>query len=187
MGRLTLIAWVLVAAPATAVPPSVLVEETTHYFAGEKEAARVFMGVGAMSLAAGTALAFQDDRVAYHSAWPMLGVGLVEALAVVILEATTDAQVGRLLDQIGTDPEGFRQAELTRMRRVDWEFTALLWLEGVLAAGGIAMAIAGEMEDIEPLAGVGYSLTAQSAVMFCFDMILFDHAKAYTAGIGGQF
>lgn len=183
----TLVLAGLASALAHATPPGErYVSPVQTYFHGEETAGGHFLGVGLAALGAGTGLTFADDGRAFHAAWPVLTIGLVQAIAGVTLLARSEGQITERLARLNTDPEAFLVAERARLEGVHRDVTALIWVEVGLSLVASGLVVAGHVEDLDPMIGVGYGLGAQSLAMLIFDLAVSDRADAYRAALAAD-
>ena len=115
------------AAPAPAVAEAALV----RYFSAERAESVVFVGCAAAAAAASAAL------VALRSpframAWPLLAAGLVQLVVGGVIFLRTPGQRARLLQQLRSNPAGYRSDETARMVRVQRSFVLYKRIEDFL-------------------------------------------------------
>jgi hypothetical protein len=150
------------------------------YFAGERAEGVPFLGAGLAAFATGGVLFSRRTALARGAAWPIVVIGVIQTGAGIVVYSRTDAQVGRLDEQMARDPGALRSEELARMQRVNTEFVILKWTELGLAAGGVALTTYGIAQDDDTLKGVGLGLAAQATVMLILDLFAGGRADRYT-------
>jgi MFS family permease len=155
-------------------------QQLIQYFAGEKLGGLGF-GLAGLIAVVLAALVWRS-AVAYRAMlYPLLIVAAIEIGVCVALQLRTDAQVARLSEQLQRDPQGYREAELARMRRVNLSFRVIeaveiaLWLAGVVLAFTCAKRPA--------LFAVGLGLILQASAMLVADLAAERRAHIYTAAI----
>ncbi len=169
-------------APPPPLGAAALSADLHLYFEGEVREASVFAGAG-MAAAAVASVLLEHPGVGRGAAYPLIGVGIIQIAAGLVLHLRTDAQVAKLDALLASDPAALRAAELRRMERVVVQFLVLEVVELALAAGGAGMAIAGAALDEELLTGIGVGLGIQALVMFGLDWLAHRRASRYLASL----
>lgn len=154
------------------------------YYEGEKAGSFQFLVPGLASAGVGTALLVADTgEVAKGAAVPMLAFGALEVGAGLFLYLRTDALLARLDQQLTRDPRAFKTEENIHLRRVDDQFTGLLWLEIAIASMGVGMASVGAFAKTPTVQGVGIGLAIEASKLFILDSFADARSKPYLAAI----
>ena len=151
------------AAPAPAVAEAALV----RYFSAERAESVVFVGCAAAAAAASAAL------VALRSpframAWPLLAAGLVQLVVGGVIFLRTPGQRARLLQQLRSNPAGYRSDETARMVRVQRSFVLYKRIEVGLLAAGLAFASIDAYG--RTLYALGMGLILEAGLMLALDL-----------------
>jgi hypothetical protein len=179
------------ATPAAGVPESALpsasalmVEQMEDYLDAERAESRLFVGLGALSLAGG-AVALASDRPALQGAsLPVMGVGLIQLLVGGSVWWRTEDQKRALRTQIGEAPARYVADETQRMKTVNDNFVIYRWTELSLLGAGAALGATGYALDREFVTGLGLGLAVQSAIMLGLDYFAERRGHAYARQVG---
>jgi hypothetical protein len=154
------------------------------YFDGERGAGPLFLGAGVAAGGIGTLLVTRDDALARGAAYPVFGIGLIQAVVGASLLLSTRSRVAKLDQQLATDPAAFKKDESKRISGVNTSFVALMIVESVLIAGGTATAVvASQKECCRTLQGIGLGLAAQAAVTLSLDLFAMARARDYAESL----
>jgi hypothetical protein len=167
------IAAVAIALAAGDARASELQDATHEYFAGEKNSGYLWGSVGLVAIGSGAFLLTRKTDITRGAAYPLIGVGAIQAILAGALLLGTDARVRKLDEQYVQNPRVFRDDELTRIKGVNRTFLILEIVEAVLIAGGTTLAIASKSDTWR---GVGIGLAIQGAAMLSLDGLA--HARA---------
>jgi hypothetical protein len=191
-------AWVLVlAATAARGQPSLMPNPTVvdspaamdsamrTYFAGELTESRVFLVVGAGSIAAGVGLLVSGTDARRGASVPLLGIGLLEAVLGLGLQFRTPGQVAALSDTLSRSPQAYAEAERARMRRVNRGFPIYRAVEASLAFAGFALAGTGGVTQSDFALGAGLGLALEATVMLLFDLFAERRGLQYESALLG--
>lgn len=178
-------------APAAGVPESALpsasalmVEQMEDYLDAERAESRLFVGIGALSLAGG-AVALASDRPALQGAsLPVMGVGLIQLLVGGSVWWRTEDQKRALRTQIGEAPDRYVADETQRMRVVNDNFFIYRWTELSLLGAGAALGATGYTLERDFVTGLGLGLVVQSAIMLGLDYFAEQRGHAYARQVG---
>ncbi|HEU4407398.1 MAG TPA: hypothetical protein VFS43_19175 [Polyangiaceae bacterium] len=159
--------------------PPAMTRAMRDYFSAEKSEGFVFLGLGVGSAALGGYLLTRKEGFARGAAWPLLGLGLVEALGVGSYALGLDAKADRLERQIRAEPASYKREELGRMAGVKTRFVVYRFAElAILAAGGGLLA-AGLVRDRDGLKGAGTALASHAALLLALDYFAERRAHDY--------
>jgi hypothetical protein len=155
-------------------------EDMHSYFRGEKIQAPFFFGTGVAAGAIGAVLLTRDDPMARGAAYPLIGIGLLQAIVGAGLFFRTDGQVAKLDEQLTTNPAGFKTDEAKRMLRIKNQFIAIMVLESVFILGGtVTASMAARRECCRTLQGVSLGFIAQGAATLMLDLIATARSRDY--------
>jgi hypothetical protein len=164
---------------AEPLDPPAMTRAMRDYFSSEKSEGFVFLGLGAGSAALGGYLLTRREGFARGAAWPLIGLGLVEALGVGSYALGLDAKADRLAKQIQADPAGYKREELDRVAGVKTRFVVYRFAElAILAAGGGLLAY-GLVRDRDGFKGAGTALASHAALLLALDYFAERRAHDY--------
>lgn len=153
------------------------------YFIAEKQESLVFLviGIGAIVLAL-IFYAVVKTQISRGAALPLLVLGLIQAIAGYAVYVTSDDQRVGMVYAYDMNPDKLKTVELTRMRKVNTNFTIYRWVEISALAAGILMIILFRDPSAKNFwYGFGISLTLMAAELFTADFIAEKRAVHYTA------
>ncbi len=171
--------------PEPPPPPPPSTRESMHtYFAGELAEGYVFAGAGAAGIGGGLAGALAAKDGFYKgAAWPLLGFGVIQLAAGVVLLFRTDRQVEERDARITHQLPSFYALERPRMARVQNEFRWLAIAETALVVVGAGVAAYGGTQHDHAVVGLGAGLAFESALMLALDGRASDRADAYASAL----
>ncbi len=150
------------------------------YFAGEKHAALLLIAAGVVTAAAAAGLF--PARWGLRSLAITLGVFAVLYLALGIgLHVRTGPQVGRLLQQLGSDAAAFGAEETARMAKVQRNFVLIEYVEVALAVVSVIAALAFKSRSV--LVGVAVGLAINAAFLLAFDLVAERRGAVYLTAL----
>lgn len=149
------------------------------YFAGEQTGGIILVGMGVGGLATGALLVRQSSPTLRGASYPLLGLGLAHLAAGIFIYISSAKRIEQFDAAITKDTAVFVRDEQPRMRGVSTQFLVLKIVEGVLGAGGIAMAAIGHTTNRPRLKGAGIALAIEMAATFAFDVFAARRAHTY--------
>ncbi len=153
-----------------------------RYFFGERRGAVLLLIVGSLALVVTLLLlAFGGPGLGRGLAGPLGGIALLEVAVGWTVFARTDEQLNGLSRQLESDPAGFRDAELERLRRVRAGLRIYRLIEVALVAGGVAVAVVFRERPALFEAGAGCIL--QGLLLLVVDGAAEERARAYVAAL----
>lgn len=158
------------------------VDVLVPYFQGEKLEALVFiLPIGLLSLVFGAWL-LSDHASAFTRgvAIVFVAMGLVMGVVGGVVGYRTPAQVQALEESFAREPEVARQAELTRMEKVNRAWPRYLVLWAAFGAGGLVLRF-GMRGDLAQ--GLGIALVFFSGVCLLIDGFAERRARVYTEAL----
>jgi hypothetical protein len=153
------------------------------YFIAEKQESLVFFVVGLAAVLIALILYFMvKTQVCRGAAIPLLILGLVQAAAGYTVYVRSDDQRISQVYAYDMNPDQLKTVELTRMRKVNTNFTLYRWVEiGALIAGVILIILFRDPAGKIFWMGFGISLTLMAAELFTADFIAEKRAVKYTS------
>jgi len=160
-------------------------QDIEKYFLAEKQLGLVFIVIGILAILLAIVF-FLLLKTAFYkgAAIPLLVIGLIQLIAGSTVYNRSDADRIRNVYAYDMNPGQLKNDELPRMLKVNKNFAVLKWVEIVLLAAGLAMAIY-YRANIGMLfwCGFGLLLAMQAVIMFVADFTAEKRAISYTKGI----
>ena len=153
------------------------------YFIAEKQESLVFLVIGIAAIVVALILYFMvKTQVCRGAAIPLLVLGLVQAVAgYTVYIKSDDHRVGQVY-AYDMNPDQLKTVELTRMRKVNTNFTIYRWVEIGSIITGILLIILFRDSSVKTFwLGFGISLTLMAAELFTADFIAEKRAVQYTS------
>jgi hypothetical protein len=174
-------------APAGEASSSALMSSQMEgYLDAERSESKLFVGMGALTIAGGaTALAASDRDALRGASLPLMGVGLIQLVVGGSVWWRTEEQKRQLRELILSDPGRYVSEESARMKVVNDNFVIYRWTEISLLGAGLAAAGTGYALDKDFLTGVGVGLAFQSAVMLTLDYFAERRGREYADQVAG--
>ncbi|HVG61125.1 MAG TPA: hypothetical protein VNA24_21370 [Hyalangium sp.] len=176
-------------APASPGAPSssvLMVSQMESYLDAERSESKLFVGMGALSIAGGAvALAASDRDFLRGASLPLMGVGLIQLVVGGSVWWRTEEQKAQLRTLILSDPSRYVSEESARMKQVNDNFVIYRWTEISLLGAGAATAGAGYALDKDFVTGLGVGLAFQSAVMLALDYFAEKRGNEYASQVAG--
>lgn len=174
------------ATPAVAESPVAPMET---YFRGEIRGGFTLIGMGTAELVAGTLMLAGSagdggNEYVRGASYPLLGVGLLHAVAGVFVNVSSVQRIRKFGKDIGSDPAGWVKREQKRMKGVSTQFFALKIVETVVATGALATA-AIVRDDNPQLTGACIGIAGMMAATFVFDVFAARRAGRYRRSLAG--
>jgi hypothetical protein len=180
---------VSMASPASPGAPSssaLMASQMEGYLDAERAESRLFVGMGALSIAGGAvALAASDRDFLKGASLPLMGVGLIQLVVGGTVWWRTEEQKAQLRALILSDPSRYVAEESARMKQVNDNFVIYRWAEISLLGAGAATAGAGYALDKDFVTGLGVGLAFQSAVMLTLDYFAEQRGHEYASQVAG--
>jgi hypothetical protein len=177
------------ASRATQGAPSssaLMVSQMEGYLNAERAESRLFVGMGALSIAGGAvALAASDRDFLKGAGLPLMGLGLIQLVVGSTVWWRTEAQKAHLRTLILSDPSRYVSEESARMKQVNDNFVIYRWAEISLIGVGAATAGTGYALDKDFVTGLGVGLAFQSAVMLTLDYFAEQRGHEYASQVVG--
>ncbi len=151
------------------------------YFAGEKQAAWAWLGVGLLAAGASSGLGAAPSDAAQGASFPLIDIAVIQLGGALWLLWHNDDQLARLQTQLADDPCAFFADEPARIRRAKLRYSIAIPIEATTLVGGAAMAGLGFTNKHDFVAGAGLGLVAQSLILIVFDQFAKGRADAYGA------
>jgi hypothetical protein len=157
--------------------------EIEKYFIAEKQESLVFLVIGIAAIAVALILYFMvKTQVCRGAAIPLLILGLIQAVAGYTVYVRSDDQRVSQVYAFDMNPDQLKTVELTRMRKVNTNFTIYRWVEIAAMITGILLIIlfrdpAGKIFWL----GFGITLMLMAAELFTADFIAEKRAVKYTS------
>lgn len=154
------------------------------YYRSEGWSVVPFAGVGVVTAASGSVLAFGPRGALEQGAgWPLLTVGVLEIAAGIIFNVRAQgphlAELDRLLD---ADAHAFLAEEQPHLSRITRLFQpVLLVVEAVVTVLGASLAAVGAATGLRTMEGVGLGVGVQGLALFLLDWAVLDRSVAYGA------
>jgi hypothetical protein len=152
-----------------------------RFFSGDKRHSLILFSVGVSSLVAGGVLVSQPG-FARATSYPLLGVGLLQAIVGGGIYLRTNKQVAALDAQLSSDPGAVKAGEYKRMSRLHLQYRIIEIAEiAMILAGGTLLIVGGTTNtgDQEVLQGVGLGLVITGAVTLPLDLIADRRGERY--------
>jgi hypothetical protein len=153
------------------------------YFIAEKQESLVFLIIGIAAIL--LALLFYNvvrTQVYRGAAFPLLILGLVQAIAGYAVYIKSDDQRVSQVYAYDMNPDQLKTVELTRMRKVKTNFLIYRWIEiGAFIAGATLIILFRKRTDNFFWLGLGITLTVMAAELFIADYIAGKRAFHYTS------
>lgn len=150
------------------------------YFRGEVQGGIGFASVGVIALVAAFLL-WRSEHVHRAMFWPLLVIGIIEAVVGVGVSVRTPRQVATLERQLADSPDAFRREEGARMQKVMKSFATIKVVELVLFVAAVAITYWRAQHPV--WFGVALGLLLQSAAMLVMDLLAEHRARVYLAAI----
>jgi hypothetical protein len=170
------------AAPGAPVGQAQMREDLRRFFREDRRHAAVLFGVGASTLIAGGVLVARPG-FARATSYPLLGVGLLQAVIGAGIFLRTNAQMARLEAQLTNDPSALREAEHKRMTRLHRQYIAVEVAEGAMVVAGATLLGIGARQNRDVLAGIGLGLLIQGALTLPLDLIADHRGERYRGSL----
>jgi hypothetical protein len=153
------------------------------YFIAEKQESLVFLVIGIAAVVLALILYFMvKTQVCRGLAIPLLVLGLMQAVAGYSVYVKSDDQRISLVYAYDMNPDQLKTTELTRMRKVETNFTIYRWIEiGFMVTGIILIAWFRFGSGKIFWLGFGISLTLMAAELFVADFIAGKRAVYFTS------
>ena len=153
------------------------------YFIAEKQESLVFLVIGIVAVAVALIFYFMvKSQICRGAAIPLLILGLVQAVAGYTVYVKSDDQRVSQVYAYDMNPDQLKTVELTRMRKVNTNFTIYRWFEiGTFIAGLILIALFRDPSRNIFWMGFGVSLMLMAAELFTADFIAEKRAVHYTS------
>ncbi len=159
------------------------------YFNGEKAAGRVFMMMGAGSIAA-AALFFIALKLDFYkgAAIPLLIVGILFLTVGLTIYKHSDADRIRNVYALDMNPAELKEKELPRMQKVMRNFSILFIIEVILFLTGIVLYLV-FIRDFKNdfWRGLGLSLSIMALIALAADMAAAKRGKIYLSALIQKF
>ena len=168
---------------ADAPPPLEVAIE--RYFAGEQAQGYAWLAAGDASLVAGGTLLAQHNAVMRGMSYPLLAVGLIQAVAGVSSLTRAEQRGANLILEAHTAPAAVRDREAARIGRINRLFKVIKGTEYALLGLGAAGAALGGGLHQDDLLGVGIGVTLEAALMLTLDHFAERRAHNYAEALGG--
>jgi hypothetical protein len=152
------------------------------YFIAEKQESLVFLVVGLVAILTALIFYFSTKAQIYKgAALPLLIFGFIQAVAGYTVYVRSDDNRISQVYAFDMNPDQLKTVELTRMRKVNANFTIYRWVEiGALIAGALLIFIFRNQAEKSYWLGFGITLTLMAAVLFVADFIAEKRAVHYT-------
>jgi hypothetical protein len=157
--------------------------EIEKYFIAEKQESLVFLVIGIAAIVVALILYFMvKTQVCRGAAIPLLILGLIQAVAGYTVYIRSDDQRVSQVYAFDMNPDQLKTVELTRMRKVNTNFTIYRWVEIAAIITGILLIILFR----DPVGkifwmGFGITLMLMAAELFTADFIAEKRAVKYTS------
>lgn len=156
------------------------------YLDAERTESKLFVGLGALSIAGGAAALAASDRDFLRGAsLPLMGVGLIQLAVGGGVWWRTEDQKAHLHSLLVADPTRFVSEESARMKIVNDNFVIYRWAELGLLGAGVATSVVGSKVNEDFVTGVGVGLAFQSAVMLALDFFAERRGREYAGHVAG--
>lgn len=153
-----------------------------RYFFAERRGALLLLIVGSLAMVVALLLlALGGPGLARGLAVPLGGIALLEIGVGWTVFARSDDQMTGLSHRLESDPAGFREGELARMRKVLAGFRIYRAIEVAVVAGGIATAVV--YRDRPALFAAGAGCLLQGLLLLVIDGSAQDRAREYVAAL----
>ncbi len=151
------------------------------YFIAEKQESLVFLIIGIAAIVVALILYFiVKSQICRGAAIPLLILGLVQAVAGYTVYIRSDDQRISQVYAYDMNPDQLKTIELTRMRKVNTNFTIYRWVEiGAFIAGLLLIFFFRDPSGKIFWMGFGISLTLMAAELFTADFIAEKRAVHY--------
>ena len=156
--------------------------EIEKYFIAEKQESLVFLVIGIAAIMVALVLYFiVKTQICRGAAFPLLILGMVQAIAgYTVFERSDDQRISQVY-AYDMNPDQLKTVELTRMRKVNANFTIYRWVEiGALIAGLLLIILFRDPSGNIFWMGFGISLMLMAAELFTADFIAEKRAVKYT-------
>lgn len=186
---LPMVASLALAQEPTLLPASLTTDQVRvhvhDYYRGERLSGFVpFVGSGVGALVAGTLLLTSNTALGRGAGWTNLSFGVLEVVAGLYFALSSFGKERTLDEALTANPAEFARTERERVARITSRFQPiLLAVEGVLSAGGGALAGIGALRRDDVMLGVGLGFAVQGLVMFLLDWAVLDRASAYSTAL----
>jgi hypothetical protein len=171
---------VFAAAPAHATPERErLTRAADRYFAEENLCNAVYVGLGGLNVALGTALATRDDPALAGAGFPLIALGGAELVAGIVFLAATPGWRARAETALARAPAMFVELERDRMRSVEGAFVYYKLIDAAVVLTGLSLGIAGAASDDARLFGAGLGLGVGGVAQLTMEHITHDVARRY--------
>lgn len=153
------------------------------YFIAEKQESLLFMIIGIVAIAiALIGLFYWKTQVWKGASIPLLLIAVIQIIVGYTVYARSDQQRTNIVYAFDMDPSKLQNEELPRMQEVNKNFLIYRWIEIILAAAGIALALVYKSNsDKQFIVGIGVALALQAIIMLSADFMAEKRAHSYTS------
>jgi hypothetical protein len=153
------------------------------YFMAEKQESLIFLVIGIIAIVLALILYFMvKTQLCRGLGIPLLILGLVQAIAGYSVYMRSDDQRVSQVYAYDMNPDQLKTTELTRMRKVERNFTIYRWVEIAMIIAGIILIFWFRNKSMQIFwLGFGISLAIMSAELFFADFIAEKRAVHYTS------
>jgi hypothetical protein len=153
-----------------------------RYFFAERRGALLLLILGSLAMVVALLLlTLGGPGLARGLAVPLGGIALLELGVGWTVFARTEAQMTGLSHQLESDPAGFREGELARLRKVLAGFRIYRLIEVAVVAGGLAAAVV--FRDRPALFAAGAGCLLQGLLLLVIDGTAEERAREYVAAL----
>jgi drug/metabolite transporter (DMT)-like permease len=155
------------------------------YFVAEKQESLLFVIIGiAVIVIAFIGLFYWKTQFWKGASIPLLLIAVIQIIVGYTVYARSDQQRTNIVYAFDMDPSKLQNEELPRMKEVNKNFVIYRWIEIILSAAGIALALVYKSNpDKQFIVGIGVALALQAIIMLSADFIAEKRAVDYSNGL----
>lgn len=153
------------------------------YFIAEKQESLLFMIISLTAIAIALIGLFNWKTQFWKGASiPLILIALIQIIVGYTVYSRSDKQRTDTVYAFDMDPSKLQNEELPRMQEVNKNFVIYRWIEIILAATGITLALVYKSNpDKQFIVGIGAALALQAIIMLSADFIAEKRAHSYTS------
>lgn len=155
------------------------------YFIAEKQESLLFVILGITAIViAFVGLFYWKTQFWKGASIPLILIAVIQIIVGYTVYARSDRQRNDIVSNFETDAVKLQNEEVPRMEEVNKNFITYRWIEIILFAAGIALALVYSAHpDKELIVGIGVALAIEAVLLFGSDFIAAKRAAIYSDGL----
>jgi hypothetical protein len=149
------------------------------YYAGERTEAVLFVGLGALSVAGGSALVARGGSFSRGFGWSAISLGALEVVGAAGYAFVVQGEIADWSARLARDPTSYKHDEAEHIHGTTSRFASYRLGEAAVLLGGLGVAAYGFASKRDAWQGAGLGVAAQAAVLLTFDTFGQSRARWY--------